>query len=68
MRYFSEKVKNGEFDTLTDEEKAERIQLIERHYGKYNKEKDEARIAELAEIAHGNNVEKMENDVPLVEE
>ena len=51
MRYFSEKVKNGEYDTLTDEEKEERIQLIERHYGKYRKEKDEARIAELTEIA-----------------
>lgn len=51
MRYFSEKVKNGEYDTLTAEEKEERIKLINRHYGKYNKAKDEARIAELTAIA-----------------
>ncbi len=51
MRYFSEKIKNGEYDTLTEEEKQERIKLIEKHYGKYRKEQDEARIAELTAAA-----------------
>ncbi|MBR5987451.1 MAG: MFS transporter, partial [Clostridia bacterium] len=37
MRYFSEKIKNGEYDELTDEEKQERIDLIKKHYGKYRK-------------------------------
>ena len=47
MRYFSDKVKNGEYDTLTDAEKAERIDLIEKHYGKYNAAADAAMIAEM---------------------
>ena len=51
MRYFSEKIKNGEYDELTDEEKQERIDLIKKHYGKYDKEDDEARIAEITATA-----------------
>ena len=51
MRYFSEKIKNGEYDELTDEEKQERIDLITKHYGKYDKEEDEARIAEITATA-----------------
>lgn len=51
MRYFSEKIKNGEYDELTEEEKEERIELIEKHYGKYHKEEDEARIAEITAAA-----------------
>ena len=51
MRYFSEKIKNGEYDELTDEEKQERIDLIKKHYGKYDKEEDEARIAEITAAA-----------------
>ena len=51
MRYFSEKIKKGEYDELTDEEKQERIDLIKKHYGKYNKEEDEARIAEITATA-----------------
>ena len=51
MRYFSEKIKNGEYDELTDEEKQERIDLIKKHYGKYRKEEDEARIAEITAAA-----------------
>ena len=47
MRYFSEKIKSGKYDELTDEEKQERIDLINKHYGKYRKEEDEARIAEI---------------------
>ena len=51
MRYFSEKIKNGEYDELTDEEKQERIDLIKKHYGKYRQEEDEARIAEMTAAA-----------------
>ena len=51
MRYFSEKIKSGKYDELTDEEKQERIDLIKKHYGKYRKEEDEARIAEMAAAA-----------------
>ena len=40
VRYLSDKVKTGQYDSLTDEEKQERIDLIEKHYGKYNEEKD----------------------------
>ncbi|MBO4472955.1 MAG: MFS transporter [Clostridia bacterium] len=55
MRYFSEKIKNGEYDELTDEEKQERIDLIKKHYGKYDKEEDEARIAEITAAAKAEN-------------
>ncbi len=51
MRYFSEKIKSGKYDELTDEEKQERIDLINKHYGKYSKEEDEARIAEITAAA-----------------
>ena len=51
MRYFSERIKAGEYDELTEEEKEERIALIEKHYGKYHKEEDEARIAEITAAA-----------------
>ncbi len=51
MRYFSEKIKAGKYDELTDEEKQERIDLIKKHYGKYRKEEDEARIAEMTAAA-----------------
>ena len=51
MRYFSEKIKNGQYDELTDEEKQERIDLIKKHYGKYRQEEDEARIAEMTAAA-----------------
>lgn len=40
VRYLSDKVKTGQYDSLTEEEKQERIDLIEKHYGKYNAEKD----------------------------
>lgn len=40
IRYFVDNVKNGEYDTLTDEEKAERIALIKQLYGKYDEEAD----------------------------
>lgn len=40
VRYLSDKVKTGQYDSLTDEEKQERIDLIQKHYGKYNAEKD----------------------------
>ena len=40
VRYLSDKVKTGQYDSLTDEEKQERIDLIQKHYGKYNEEKD----------------------------
>ena len=49
MRYFNDKVNHGEFDTLTDEEKEERIKLIQTHYGKYDASKDEKMIAEKKE-------------------
>ncbi len=58
MRYFSEKIKNGEYDELTDEEKQERIDLIKKHYGKYRKEEDEARIAEITAAAKAEAEEK----------
>ncbi len=45
MRYFSDKIKAGEYDALTDEEKQERIDLINKHYGKYDAEKDASMIA-----------------------
>lgn len=40
VRYLSDKVKTGQYDSLTEEEKQERIDLIQKHYGKYNAEKD----------------------------
>lgn len=40
VRYLSDKVKTGQYDSLTDEEKQDRIDLIQKHYGKYNAEKD----------------------------
>lgn len=40
VRYLSDKVKTGQYDSLTEEEKQERIDLIQKHYGKYNTEKD----------------------------
>ena len=58
MRYFSEKIKNGEYDELTDEEKQERIDLIKKHYGKYRKEEDEARIAEITAAAKAETEKK----------
>jgi len=45
MRYFNDKVKHGEFDTLNDEEREERKQLIITHYGKYDAEKDAEMIS-----------------------
>lgn len=51
MRYFSDKVKAGEFDALTDEEKAERADLIKTHYGKYDAEADAKMVASVAEKA-----------------
>ena len=46
MRYFNDKVKHGEFDTLTEEEKEERRQMIVTHYGKYDEEQDVKMIEE----------------------
>lgn len=60
MRYFSEKIKNGEYDELTDEEKQERIDLIKKHYGKYRKEEDEARIAEITAAAKASETNETE--------
>ncbi len=47
MRYFTDKVKAGEFDTLSDEEKQERIDLIKKHYGKYDEKFDMDMIARM---------------------
>ena len=60
MRYFSEKIKSGKYDELTDEEKQERIDLINRHYGKYRKEEDEARIAEITANAKASQTNETE--------
>ena len=49
MRYFVDKVNRGEYDTLTEEEKAERIQLIKTHYGRYDEAEDAAMIATAKE-------------------
>ncbi|MBQ7653049.1 MAG: MFS transporter [Clostridia bacterium] len=46
MRYFNDKIKQGEYDSLTDEEKQERIKLITTHYGKYDADQDAQMIAE----------------------
>ena len=54
MRYFIDKVRDGQFDTLTEEEKAERVELIRRHYGKYDAEEDAAMI-ERARLAAERN-------------
>ncbi len=63
MRYFSEKIKNGEYDSLTEEEKQERIALIEKHYGKYKKEEDEARIAEITAAALNKTAPAEESEI-----
>ncbi len=60
MRYFSEKIKSGKYDELTDEEKQERIDLINKHYGKYRKEEDEARIAEITTAAKASETNETE--------
>ena len=60
MRYFSEKIKSGKYDELTDEEKQERIDLINKHYGKYSKEEDEARIAEITAAAKASETNETE--------
>jgi len=49
MRFFTEKVKTGEYETLSDAEKAERVDLIKKHYGRYDADKDAAVIARLTE-------------------
>ncbi|MBQ4443748.1 MAG: MFS transporter [Clostridia bacterium] len=46
IRFFTDAVKEGRFDSLTEEEKAERVALIERHYGKYDADADAKMIAE----------------------
>jgi len=51
MRYFTDKVKAGEYDTLTEEEKQERIDLIKKHYGKYDARFDAEMIARMKENA-----------------
>lgn len=65
MRYFSEKVKAGEYDTLTEEEKEERIDLINKHYGKYNAEEDAQMISRLKAAVEQ---ERLENDEASSEE
>lgn len=45
VRYFNDAVKEGRYDDLTEDEKAERIALIERHYDKYDAQADAEMIA-----------------------
>jgi Na+/melibiose symporter-like transporter len=45
MRYFTDAVNEGRYDQLTEEEKQERIDLINRHYGHYDAQEDAEMIA-----------------------
>ena len=51
IRYFTDAVKEGRYDELTEEEKAERIELIRRHYGKYDAQEDAQMIEEAKRAA-----------------
>jgi len=51
IRYFNDAVKEGRYDDLNDDEKAERVELIRRHYGKYDEAEDAMMIAEAKEAA-----------------
>ena len=44
IRYFIDKVQHGQYDTLTDAEKEERIALIRAHYGRYDADADQEMI------------------------
>ena len=68
MRYFSEKVKAGEYDTLTEEEKEERIALINKHYGKYNAEEDAEMIARLKKAVEEERAIQPEEEPKTVSE
>ena len=44
IRYYIDKVQHGQYDTLSDAEKEERIALIRAHYGRYDPDADAAMI------------------------
>ena len=54
IKYFNEVIENGGYDTLTQEEKLERIQLINQLAFKYDEEYD------LSNVVYRNNVPEEE--------
>ena len=61
IRYFNDAVKEGRYDSLTDEEKQERVDLIKRHYGKYDPQAD-AEMIETAKAAYLATAETSKKD------
>ena len=74
IKYFNEKVERGEYDTLTEEEKLERIQLINQLAFKYDEEYDKSvvyrnnRPGELAEEFLGEGATSAMGDIAEGEE
>ena len=74
IKYFNEKVERGEYDTLTEEEKLERIQLINQLAFKYDEEYDKSvvyrnnRPGELAEEFLGEGAPSAMGDIAEGEE